>query len=111
MFWALNGATRTPSWRRMRHSAAVSTDLPALDEVPCTMRAGVGRLRDVRGLRGASMAAQGLQKPAVVFLVAHGHPEVALVKAREIGTVPYGETLFEKLGPQGWSIEGFRGPC
>ena len=41
MFWALNGATRNPSCKRMRHRAAVSTDLPALEQVPWNMMAGV----------------------------------------------------------------------
>ena len=43
MFCALNGATRRPSWAKMRQSAVAITDLPAWEEVPCTMmtRAGV----------------------------------------------------------------------
>jgi|GEM_PF-3784135 len=41
MFCALKGATLTPSCRRMRQRAAVSTDLPALEQVPWNMRAGV----------------------------------------------------------------------
>ena len=41
MFWALNGATRNPSCKRMRQRAAVSTDLPALEQVPWNMMAGV----------------------------------------------------------------------
>ena len=43
MFWALNGATRRPSWKRMRHSAAVRMLLPALELVPWSIRAGVFR--------------------------------------------------------------------
>ena len=40
MFWALNGATRSP-WRvNRRHSAAVSRLFPALEQVPCNIRAG-----------------------------------------------------------------------
>ena len=40
MFCALNGATRTPSWSKMRHIAAVSTLLPALELVPWSIKAG-----------------------------------------------------------------------
>jgi CelD/BcsL family acetyltransferase involved in cellulose biosynthesis len=41
IFWDLKGATDTPSWRRIRHSAAVRTDLPALELVPWNIREGV----------------------------------------------------------------------
>ena len=40
IFWDLKGATDTPSWRRIRHSAAVRTDLPALEHVPWNIREG-----------------------------------------------------------------------
>ena len=40
MFCALKGATRNPSCSRMRHMAAVSTLLPALEQVPWNMMAG-----------------------------------------------------------------------
>jgi hypothetical protein len=50
MFWALNGATQSPSCRKIRHRAAVRTDLPALDERPCSMMAGVLRTDWLRGL-------------------------------------------------------------
>ena len=39
MFCALNGATRMPSCKRIRHRAAVSTLLPALELVPWIIRA------------------------------------------------------------------------
>ena len=40
MFWALNGATRKPSWRRIRQSAVTSVLLPACEAVPWTIRTG-----------------------------------------------------------------------
>ena len=53
MFWALNGATRTPCLASQRHSPAVSTLFPASEVVPATSRppftggsrAGVGGWR------------------------------------------------------------------
>ena len=36
MFWALNGATRTPCRASERHSPAVSTLFPASEVVPAT---------------------------------------------------------------------------
>ena len=41
MFWALNGATRRPSWRRIRQRAAVRMLLPAFEPVPWNMSVGV----------------------------------------------------------------------
>src|SRR5690625_2037897 len=41
IFWALNGATRTPSSDKIRQSAAASVVLPTLDAVPRTAIAGV----------------------------------------------------------------------
>ena len=38
MFWALNGATRTPCLASQRHSPAVSTLFPASEVVPATSR-------------------------------------------------------------------------
>ena len=49
MFWALKGQTSKPSSRKMRQKAAASMDLPALEQVPWSMRAGVGRLRLAAG--------------------------------------------------------------
>ncbi len=37
MFCDLNGATRKPSWRKMRQSAATSVLFPQEDAVPCTI--------------------------------------------------------------------------
>ena len=37
MFWLLNGATRSPSSRKIRHSAAHSIDLPTDEPVPSSM--------------------------------------------------------------------------
>ena len=39
MFWALNGATRTPRRASERHSAVTTVDLPAPDDVPQTSSA------------------------------------------------------------------------
>ena len=39
MFWALNGATLTPFWARMRQRAAVMTLFPTEELVPWIMRA------------------------------------------------------------------------
>src|SRR4051794_13671819 len=39
MFWALNGATRTPRRASTRHRPATTVDLPALDVVPQTISA------------------------------------------------------------------------
>ena len=47
MFCDLNGATRSPSCRKIRHSAAVNTLLPALELTPWSMMAGVFRLEPV----------------------------------------------------------------
>src|SRR6266567_9617013 len=44
MFWALNGATRTPRRANTRHSPATSVLLPADDAVPCTMSTGASPL-------------------------------------------------------------------
>src|SRR5919202_342191 len=48
MFWALKGATRNPSWRKIRHRAATSRLLPTDDAVPCTISvlAGMRSLQD-----------------------------------------------------------------
>src|ERR1700687_321874 len=40
MFWALNGATRSPRRANRRHSPATSVLLPADDAVPWTMSTG-----------------------------------------------------------------------
>ena len=40
MFWALNGATRSPRRASRRQKAAASRLFPALEQVPCTMSAG-----------------------------------------------------------------------
>ena len=39
MFWALNGATRTPCRRSHRHTPAATTLFPASDVVPATSNA------------------------------------------------------------------------
>ena len=57
MFWALNGATRSPRRARARHRPAQSTDLPALDVVPWTMMAGVRRLGRKAGAPDGSSSA------------------------------------------------------
>src|SRR5215471_2249494 len=43
MFWALNGATRTPRRAKSRHKPATSTLLPTDEAVPCTISTGAGR--------------------------------------------------------------------
>ena len=54
MFWALKGAASKPSSRRMRQKAAVRMDLPAFEQVPCSMRAGRFFLRMAGASEGVS---------------------------------------------------------
>jgi hypothetical protein len=43
MFWALNGATRTPRRLKMRHKAVATTLLPTSEPVPNTAIQGARR--------------------------------------------------------------------
>ncbi len=57
MFCDLNGATATPSWKRIRHIAAVSTLLPAFEQVPWNISERARFTR--RGGRGTPRARAG----------------------------------------------------
>jgi hypothetical protein len=90
MFWALKGATARPRREKMRQRAAVSKLLPALEETPCTIRAGTpgergsfkGRRMDVKYMQILSKASRksrqgllqakkwSLKKSSVRFIVA-----------------------------------------
>src|SRR5205823_1241598 len=63
MFCALNGATRTPSCAKMRHSPATSRLLPIDDAVPTSISTGawrwplIGHLRPAGRVRNTSRPA------------------------------------------------------
>ena len=52
MFWALNGATRSPRSAKRRHRAVATTDLPTSEPVPSTARQAAGCVMCPPGKRG-----------------------------------------------------------
>ena len=94
MFCALNGATRRPSWRRIRQSAAARTLLPAFEPVPWNMITGVRRgavwpCASERLPEGAAEAAVLLGRP-------HGDAEEPPVETGEVVADADGDPVGEE---------------
>src|SRR5579859_2377845 len=91
MFWALNGATRSPRRANKRHNPATSVLLPADDAVPWTMSTGarVSAIGDSR---------DGLDQALAIIGQAAGdaHP----VGQTERGAVAHDDPLLEERAPK-----------
>src|SRR5579859_1571838 len=97
MFWALNGATRSPRRANRRHSPATSVLLPADDAVPWTMSTGAGPLASVTGY-----SVDGIYQPLTLL----GQPASNAHELRpsKRGTVAYHEAVRQERLPEAGTV-------